>query len=95
MPYIPQSKRRDIEMNNLPPTAPGELAFIFVNEAAAYLDTMGLSFQTISQVMGALECAKLEVYRRMAAPYEDSKKTSHGDLDTLRNVLYKFYEGGD
>lgn len=29
--------------------------------------------------LGALECCKLEFYRRVAAPYEDSKIKSNGD----------------
>lgn len=30
--------------------------------------------------LGALECCKLEFYRRVAAPYEDSKIISNGDV---------------
>ena len=32
--------------------------------------------------MGALECAKLELYRRVAAPYEDVKIMENGDVYT-------------
>ena len=28
----------------------------------------------------ALECAKLELYRRLAAPYEDEKRKETGDV---------------
>jgi len=30
--------------------------------------------------IGALECAKLELYRRVAAPYEDTKIAENGDV---------------
>ena len=31
-------------------------------------------------MVGVLECAKLELYRRMAAPYEDEKIEDNGDV---------------
>ncbi len=31
-------------------------------------------------VVGALECAKLELYRRMVAPYENGKIAENGDV---------------
>jgi hypothetical protein len=31
----------------------------------------GLKYGAINEVIGVLECAKLELYRRIAAPYED------------------------
>ena len=31
-------------------------------------------------VRGVLECAKLELYRRIAAPYEDDRLTEHGEV---------------
>jgi hypothetical protein len=40
----------------------------------------GLSYKNINQAIGALECAKLELYRRVAAPYEDKKALINGDV---------------
>lgn len=31
-------------------------------------------------LIGLLECVKLELYRRMVAPYEDKKKEESGDV---------------
>jgi hypothetical protein len=31
-------------------------------------------------MIGALECAKLELYRRLASPYEDLKIADNGDI---------------
>jgi hypothetical protein len=34
----------------------------------------------INKAIGVLECAKLEYYRRVAAPYEDTKILESGDV---------------
>ena len=34
----------------------------------------------INEAVGALECAKLEFYRRLAGPCEDRKVAENGDL---------------
>jgi len=39
-----------------------------------------LRYQNINDLLGALEGAKLELYRRVAAPYEDEKVESNGDV---------------
>ena len=33
-----------------------------------------------NNAVGILECVKLELYRRMIAPYEDEKKEDNGDV---------------
>lgn len=38
------------------------------------------NYREINDVVGALECAKLEFYRRQAAPYEDQKAFDNGDV---------------
>lgn len=44
------------------------------------LDTKGLNYHNINELIGMLECAKLELYRRVASPYEDEKIKSNGDV---------------
>ena len=39
-----------------------------------------LSYAEINRIIGALECAKLEIYRRLAVPYEDEKIILNGDV---------------
>jgi len=39
-----------------------------------------LNYQTINDIIGALEGAKLEFYRRIAIPYENAKLTENGDV---------------
>jgi len=38
------------------------------------------SYSDINDVIGALECAKQEIYRRLAVPYENKKKKQNGDV---------------
>lgn len=40
----------------------------------------GESYSSYADVVGTLECAKLEIYRRWVAPYEDRAIERHGDL---------------
>lgn len=39
-----------------------------------------MSYNDINTAMGVLECAKLELYRRVAIPYENKKKSFNGDV---------------
>lgn len=39
-----------------------------------------IKFSTYSHAIGVLECVKLELYRRMIAPYEDRKCEENGDV---------------
>ena len=92
MPYIEDHERRyyddaikgfvdnlNIEgMCGLYPA--GHLNYIISEIIKQTLDRQGLRYQTANSVMGALECCKLELYRRVIAPYEDEKIESNGDV---------------
>jgi hypothetical protein len=75
MPYIKQADRAD----DLKPSTPGELNFVLTRIVYAYWKERG-NYQAINDVLGALEGAKLEFYRRVAAPYEDTKIAENGDV---------------
>ena len=38
------------------------------------------NYARYNEIIGMLECCKLELYRRMVAKYEDSKATLNGDV---------------
>lgn len=38
------------------------------------------NYQKINSIIGVLECAKMELYRRIASPYEDFKRRTNGDV---------------
>lgn len=78
MPYIsPESRER---LRYHPAKTPGELNYLLTDEIRAYIESKGLSYQTINDIIGALEGAKLEFYRRIAAPYENTKIIENGDV---------------
>jgi len=81
MPYIKPDIRKVLEARPHPMTA-GELNYLITRLADNYLDGRGFCYATINDVIGALECAKLELYRRLAAPYEDTKIAENGDVYT-------------
>jgi hypothetical protein len=39
-----------------------------------------LHYADIARAVTALECAKMELYRKVAAPYEDVKAAENGDV---------------
>jgi len=39
-----------------------------------------MNYRNINELVGVFECAKLELYRRVASPYEDEKIQSNGDV---------------
>lgn len=83
MPYIAQLKRDefDPEIENLIPENAGELNYIFTRIAHEYFHRpMGGNYQAFNDIIGALEGAKLELYRRKVAPYEDIKIAENGDV---------------
>jgi len=60
--------------------SPGELNYRFTDLCKRYLFDKGESYQTYNDIVGALECAKLEIYRRKISFYEDTKITENGDV---------------
>jgi len=84
MPYIDQDDREDIEEvlaegGRMVIEKPGHLNYIvtrFVKDFLYYEP----NYTNINAAVGALECAKLELYRRIAAPYEDTKMKENGDV---------------
>lgn len=79
MPYITQDARDQIS-NGKPAENAGELNYSLTKLALDYLDLNGLNYQTINDIIGALEGAKLEFNRRVTAPYENGKIESNGDI---------------
>lgn len=88
MPYIRSSTRTDLDMHLVPLTKElisrgdnfeGDLNYSISFILNALCETK-LSYAAANRIIGALECAKLEFYRRVAAPYEDKKIEENGDV---------------
>lgn len=62
---------------------PGELNWaitMLIQEYVKHSHQGAICYATINDIMGALEGAKQEFYRRVAAPYEDIKAKENGDV---------------
>ena len=77
MPYIP-SKDRDRAA--VMPGTPGELNYAITDLCVDYLAGTEKRYADRAEVIGALECAKLEFYRRALAEYEDAAIAKNGDV---------------
>ena len=81
MPYIKQENKEVFENIVLPGTATsGELNYLITKICQHYIVDHGLCYKTLNEVVGALECCKLEFYRRLISKYEDSKIEENGDV---------------
>ena len=94
MPYIPQADRARFDgpadrivqvLSELPEEAlPGALNYAITRIAWQLCGHGGRGrrrYARMNAVIGSLECAKLELYRRIVAPYEEEKIASAGDVD--------------
>ena len=79
MPYITATARKIIDEGGIICTS-GELNYAFTQVIKRYIFVHGKSYTQFNDVIGALEGAKLEFYRRVIAPYEDQKIISNGDV---------------
>jgi len=80
MPYITKEARTRLDQGGKPKTT-GELNYTISRVVDDYLLQKGeLRYEYLNEVMGALECAKLELYRRVIVPYEDTKLAESGDI---------------
>ncbi len=82
MPYIKQIFREKLEAGTLligPGLVAGELNYLITELIKKYLGS-NPNYQRYNDVIGALESAKLELYRRKISPYEDTKIDENGDI---------------
>lgn len=80
MPYITTEARTRLDMGGRPENA-GELNYAISRLVDDYLFQKGeFRYEYLNEVTGAIECAKLELYRRVIVPYEDKKLAESGDV---------------
>jgi hypothetical protein len=79
VPYIARH-RREMLWSGSAPENEGELNFAITELLEGFLSRHGTSYGSINAVVGVLECAKQEFYRRIAVPYEESKREENGDV---------------
>lgn len=84
MPYIKIEERKDfdslIEILEQTITTPGQLNYVISSLCWGLIAQWGESYQKYNDLVGVLECAKLELYRRRISKYENLKADENGDL---------------
>lgn len=93
MPYIKKEDRKVFdeclyELSNTIDNE-GELNYCISTILHLYLEREGVRYAQINKLIGVLECAKMELYRQIAGPYESAKFIENGDISTLREKLIK------
>lgn len=92
MPYIQQDKRavlnpsinellnalRELESDDPDNDMGGNLNYVITN---LLIRCYGLKYRELAQAVSVLEMAKLEFYRKVAAPYEDQKEFDNGSIE--------------
>ena len=80
MPYIKQERKNYLATDGSWPANSGELNYCITKLIKDYWEFHGPAYQAINDIVGALEGAKLEFYRRVAIPYETEKIKTNGDV---------------
>lgn len=76
MPYIEADRRNKAGLAG----PAGEFNYLITQACITRANLRGHRYSVYNDIIGALECAKLEMYRRMVAPYEDQKIIENGDV---------------
>jgi hypothetical protein len=84
VPYIKPEERAKIQVAAEALAAlcdsPGQLNYGITVALHAVLMRLGKGYSNAASLVAALECAKMEFYRRVMAPYEDMKTRQNGDV---------------
>lgn len=79
MPYITEERRDNIEKAMENPNI-GDINYVITMLLLDFLNKKGLNYENLNSLIGVLDCAKMELYRRVAIPYENMKIRENGDV---------------
>jgi len=94
VPYIKKNDRKKIDnavedLSKLLGNA-GEFNYAFTSLIHHYLNGSGkMRYQYLNEMIGMLECCKLELYRKILVPYENEKIITNGDVEIIECLLQK------
>ncbi len=91
MPYIKKERRTAItkhgsagsvglNIDALEIESVGELNFAITKLCLDFLEKDGRAYRSFNEIVGVLECVKLEFYRKAVVEYEDEKIKENGDV---------------
>jgi hypothetical protein len=88
MPYVDKIAREALGYVTTaePPEDAGELNYVITKVCDEFLIRKGRRYNHVNTVIGVLECAKQEFYRRIVAPYENEKIAINGDVYSDANL---------
>jgi len=103
MPYISKSQREVVDadidrlvqtMKSVPDFSNNKAGILNYIISRICCEVIGnnkedIKYAKVNEVIGSLECTKLELYRRLAGPYEDLKIIQNGDLQLYEKVQEK------
>ena len=90
MPYIDRNRRKQVgfamshlieqlkQMDNL---SAGDLNYMITKIMEHFIKMKGKRYANYNELVGMLECCKMELYRREIAPYENAKMAENGDYN--------------
>jgi len=84
MPYIEQGQRKPIDdlvrlIKFKSDCKIGIFNYLITRFMCSWIKSKGESYTTYNELIGVLEAAKLELYRRLVSKYEDTKLASSGE----------------
>jgi len=87
MPYIQQTDRQiyDSKINELgsllenSDNYAGDLNYVITSLIQSSIKNTKKNYFLYNEIIGVLECSKLEFYRRAVTPYEEEKIIQNGD----------------
>jgi len=95
MPYIKKEDRLKLNdkiskiselINN-----DGELNYVISSLLHKQLIKRGINYQNMNNLMGSLDCSKMEFYRTVIVPYEDNKRNENGSISELDIIPYQVF----
>ena len=79
MPYIKDENKKYLNIDDKIIDTPGSLNYL-ITQAIMHFLPANYNYSDLNAVIGVLECAKQEFYRRVVVPYEEKKKEENGDV---------------
>jgi len=87
MPYIKSEYRKKmdelIDELQIQCLGVGDWNYVITKLLHKRLERVGVRYKTLNDNIGILECAKLEMYRVLTAPYENQKRIENGFISEL------------
>lgn len=85
MPYLPSSQKERIDrgliaLNLSELKDSGALNYAIHQVVSQYISENKENYQVYNDIIGALECAKMELYRRLISDYENKKILLNKDV---------------